>query len=296
MVQPQPASDTDDDKPISALLTPRVDEEVNNRPHIAPHGNSSSPESPPESVDQRRVCPEEPGMGCRDASPSLVSLHVAKEINELKSELHCTRNDIEELRTDFRRLENSISTVIQEKLNILIEAIGEVKHQGDSVQNLITQGINRKNASESSTPRRPTGASPSSPVTPSGAACRRISPFYGTIIGNLVQISVDSNSDVFIDKDKYEQYFLGSSTATSFIRKLMPHFFSSDEMLRSNFDGGEVVTGAGKVLKLQLDRPKVRAILRQAELEFKGSTQTTEGYAKLRSAINDRCRSEGRRQ
>ncbi|XP_071846281.1 uncharacterized protein [Apostichopus japonicus] len=295
-VQQEPMLDAEDDAPISTLLNSRGGEEVNHPPHVQESEVRSSV-SPTADTQPPCLRLEETDIADKrldDVNPA-VQFETAKKFNELRSELQSVRKDVQELKSDFKLFQSSITETFQEKLNAMLEAIAEVKHQGDSLQNLITQRVNRKNGSENGTPRRPNRGDCNSPETPTGRSSRRISPFYGTLLGNLVKIPVDSQNAIFVDKDKYEQYFLGSSTATSFVRRLMPHFFSSDEMLQSNYDGGLVVTGVGKVTKLQLDRSKVKAILRQAELEFQGCTQTTEAFGKLRVAINDRCRSEGRR-
>lgn len=214
---------SEDEEPIAALLTPGA---VHDRNSIA--SSLSTPTT-------KRTCfvEREDGVECATPQPRseavitpLVPLDTAKELKELRSGLQDVRKEVDELRLDVKKLESSISDIVQEKLNILIAAVSEVKEQGNGLQNLITQRINRKKASETCTPSRAVNVNPDSPATPTsrGAACKRISPFYGTLVGNLVKMPVDEENAIYIEKHKYEQYFLGSATATSFVRRLMPHF------------------------------------------------------------------------
>ena len=122
-------------------------------------------------------------------------------------------------------------------------------------------------------------------------------PLYGLIEGGVVKMVVHDGSvpDVKIPKVNYDKIFYRSKTATSFTRQLLPIVFSKEELKSSNYEGGEVVTSTGVLDKNTLERSRITAILRQVELEYPGSTVGKSNMAKLREAINDRCRSETRR-
>ncbi|XP_071835421.1 uncharacterized protein [Apostichopus japonicus] len=137
---------------------------------------------------------------------------------------------------------------------------------------------------------------PTTPSTPQLLAGNHV-PLYGRMEnGNIIMTIEDGLvPNVVLEKTLYEKMFYRAKTATSFARQLMPFFYSKHELLTSNFDGGNVITGNGHIIKDMLERARMASLLKQVELEFPGSTHGKINMGKLRDAINDRCRTEIRK-
>lgn len=138
-----------------------------------------------------------------------------------------------------------------------------------------------------------TPSSPSTPVTPQTPRSEgNHVPLYGKMEDGVVKLEVHNGSVrvINVPKKDYDRIFYNARTATSFLRQLLPIAFSKAELAVSNFEGGKVISSQGYVVKEALERPRLTAVMRTVELEFPGSTVGKENMARLRDAVNDRCR------
>ncbi|KAJ8021736.1 hypothetical protein HOLleu_39025 [Holothuria leucospilota] len=325
VVGPGDSFELDDEQPLAAFRSSTSDTTpVRNRPlPITEENRSGGGEVEPERTDDEDCDDEQPLDTESDPKPTVLPVindqprgntetwilerevephrcesqreqnqQIRRDIKDLKMEVRSVKSEISEMKTEFSQMLLNYSANLQGQIVNVIGAIHELKEQTESLTNTITQRINRK---ATMTPPRslPGTVNAGTPSTPHRDS-RDITPLYGLLEGENVKIEVDADNVVFIGKTSYENYFSTSLSASSFLRKLMPHFFTLEEMISSNFEG-DVVTATGRVHIKQLDPCKRRALLRQVELEFGGSTKTHEAYAKLKAAVNDKCRTERRK-
>lgn len=182
-----------------------------------------------------------------------------------------------ETQTDGVHVSTETVAAIQNQLSMLFAMVSTM---ADDIKQLRTSQVTPTTSQQTSRPD----------MTKSGAM-----PRYGNLDcqTDMVKSRIgDSGSDEFVQipRREYDRIFNRTKTATSFVRQLLPYYFSKDELQSSNFDGGVVLSATGKTMKLALDRQRIGALFRQVETEFGGSTSGKESQRKLREAINDKCR------
>ncbi|KAJ8040819.1 hypothetical protein HOLleu_15222 [Holothuria leucospilota] len=191
--------------------------------------------------------------------------------------------------TDGYYVTHEFMCALQEQLQNLAKSNASLNAKMDAMSDLLGRSSTLTPASPSRSP-----FTPPAPSLPS----RREQPSYGKLVNGNIQMRVENGSVPFVEipKQTYERIFYVAKTATSFVRQLLPLVYSREELVASNFEGGEVLTGNGYVTKPALERPRMASLLGQVELEFPGSTFGKANMGKIREAINAHCRTEARKK
>ncbi|XP_071790485.1 uncharacterized protein [Asterias amurensis] len=105
----------------------------------------------------------------------------------------------------------------------------------------------------------------------------------------LVEIGVSgAEHPVLIRQYLMEQALFKSVEPHRYACELLGHLFGPEELSVSSFRG-ETMTQDGS-MTVQLDQHRMNAILHQTELEFPGSTATSQKISVIKKAVNAKCR------
>ena len=105
--------------------------------------------------------------------------------------------------------------------------------------------------------------------------------------------------DIVIDNAEMKKLKHSSKTITEFVRRLMPHIFTKEEMIQSSWAGGEVKYNKRTITTKHLDFAKREVILATCKAEYpdKFGEMTSAmnngsviGLAVIREAVNAKCR------
>ncbi|XP_071791480.1 uncharacterized protein [Asterias amurensis] len=106
-----------------------------------------------------------------------------------------------------------------------------------------------------------------------------------------VQIGSKETALLTLDENDYFTVWYQVNNPKDFIVKLLPKVFSTEQLKRSNFNGGQVYNGTDHIMKDKLkDKEPFIALMAEAEKEFPNSMTSPDFERQLRYAVNNKCR------